>query len=157
MKRLPDWKHRLAAFVREREHAPFVWGRQDCALFTCDAIRVMTDVDVAAELRGYDCARGAVKALVDYLVRRDVEVPAWKVHLPSLLATVATRIALEHRALRITPTSVRPGDITLAKVATPKSSVALSLIGLDGKLLSAGPDGIFRGERNAVAMAWRIG
>lgn len=52
MKRFPDWRLRLMAYVtdwRDREFRP---GRSDCALFAAGAVEAMTGVDPAADFRG---------------------------------------------------------------------------------------------------------
>lgn len=41
MRRLPDWSARLAAFIDATRHAPFVSGRQDCALWALRAADAM--------------------------------------------------------------------------------------------------------------------
>lgn len=52
IRRLPDWPERLAAFIEERRHVPFEWGRNDCATFAADALLAITGVDVLGQLRG---------------------------------------------------------------------------------------------------------
>lgn len=52
VQRLPAWPELLAAFVEERRHMPFEWGRNDCATFAADAVLAMTGVDVLQPLRG---------------------------------------------------------------------------------------------------------
>lgn len=50
--RLPDWPHRLAAFVESRRAAPFSWGGNDCGAFAADAVAALTGSDPLAALRG---------------------------------------------------------------------------------------------------------
>lgn len=52
MIRRDDWPDRLHLIVRQRKREPFAWGRHDCALFACDAIEAMTDVDLGWSFRG---------------------------------------------------------------------------------------------------------
>lgn len=67
MKRRADWPERLAEFLGERREMPFRWGVNDCALFACAAIEVMTGMDPAAAFRGqYSTARGAARKMSAY-------------------------------------------------------------------------------------------
>ena len=50
--RVPTWPELLAELIEQRTDAPFRWGRHDCALFACDAVRVVAGVDPADGLRG---------------------------------------------------------------------------------------------------------
>lgn len=50
--RLPNWPDLLAAFIEERRHVPFEWGRNDCVTFAADAVLCLTGHDVLASLRG---------------------------------------------------------------------------------------------------------
>ncbi|MHA1571607.1 MAG: DUF6950 family protein [Alphaproteobacteria bacterium] len=62
-----DWDASLIAFVEARAKTPFEWGGNDCALFVCDAIQVMTGIDPAGPFRGrYKTAMGAARALKKY-------------------------------------------------------------------------------------------
>lgn len=56
------------AFIAEREHEPFSWGRNDCCLFACDAVAQMTGVDMAApDFRSqYDTALSAHRLLREH-------------------------------------------------------------------------------------------
>jgi hypothetical protein len=60
MKRAENWPTLLTAYIEERREVPFTWGRADCCLFAADWVRLATDLDPAADLRGkYDSALGA--------------------------------------------------------------------------------------------------
>lgn len=61
--RLPDWQPRLQAFIQSRWAQPFAWGSHDCCLFVCDAIEAITGHDPAADLRGYQTEREAMRIL----------------------------------------------------------------------------------------------
>lgn len=63
MKRLPNWRSRLAAAVLE-SHAPFEWGKNDCAIFAARCAEAVTGIDYAADWRGtYSTMKGAAAAL----------------------------------------------------------------------------------------------
>lgn len=59
--RAHDWPEQLMRFVEQRRNAPFSWGSNDCALFAADYVLAITGVDLAAQWRGYDSARGAAE------------------------------------------------------------------------------------------------
>ena len=78
-RRVQDWPLRLAHFIVKRERVAFAWGSQDCCLFTCDAVREMTGVDMAADFRGtYTTAIQAARVLkahggVERIAERETE------------------------------------------------------------------------------------
>lgn len=51
-------------FLLSREKSPFEYGRNDCALFSADAIKSFTGVDIAEDFRTkYKTQTGALKAI----------------------------------------------------------------------------------------------
>lgn len=61
LKRLDDWPEKLAEFIHARTEKVFEWGQNDCAIFAADGIHAITEIDVAADLRGtYSTASQAV-------------------------------------------------------------------------------------------------
>jgi hypothetical protein len=66
MSRLPDWEHRLFAFIAEHRDRPFQWGSWDCALFATACAAEITGEDRAAAFRDrYSDKAGAMQALRD--------------------------------------------------------------------------------------------
>ncbi|WP_370286930.1 DUF6950 family protein [Pseudooceanicola nanhaiensis] len=64
MKRLSDWRSRLAAYIAVSFERPLRPGRFDCALFAAGAIEAMTGEDPAADWRGsYSTIEGGISAL----------------------------------------------------------------------------------------------
>lgn len=62
-----NWPAELHAHVSRAGMAGHSWGRNDCALFTCDWVRLVTGYDPArAFRRRYSTATGSVKALLRY-------------------------------------------------------------------------------------------
>jgi hypothetical protein len=51
IKRRNGWEGLLDEFVRSRRAAKFSWGTNDCVLFACDAVLVMTGEDLARGFR----------------------------------------------------------------------------------------------------------
>lgn len=50
--RKSNWQSELSAYLVGCAHTPFQYGSLDCGLFVAGAIRAMTGVDVAVDLRG---------------------------------------------------------------------------------------------------------
>jgi hypothetical protein len=131
--RFPDWPSRLAALIEERRGVPFKWGKQDCCLFAADWILRATGKDIAAPLRGYRSALGALRR-VESMGETVEDVPG-HLGLREVPATMAWR-----------------GD--LVSVDTP-TGVAICVC--DGnRLVGAGPDGLAFLERREARRAWRI-
>jgi len=64
IKRYPDWRTRLSAYLYEVAHKPFQWGEHDCALFAAGAVHAMTGEDFAADYRGkYKTLIGGLRKL----------------------------------------------------------------------------------------------
>lgn len=100
MKRRDDWRNQLEKFLRRNAQRPFRWGTWDCCLFVCDAVRIMTGVDMAAPIRGtYHTAHGAFCA-----VRGQLEI---------FIVVMARHHGLEERSQ---PRDAEPGDIVLASI-----------------------------------------
>lgn len=63
----PDWFIALYNYIKTVEETPFKWGVNDCCLFACNCVEVMTGSDPGAEYRGkYKTAKGSVRALKKY-------------------------------------------------------------------------------------------
>jgi len=52
IKRLPDWRSNLCAYLSDIARAEFRPGVHDCALFGAGAVKAMTGVDLAADYIG---------------------------------------------------------------------------------------------------------
>jgi hypothetical protein len=64
MVRIDLWESRLAKLIDEARERPFVWGKNDCALFAADAVHELTGTDPAFLYRGrYDSEEEAGKIL----------------------------------------------------------------------------------------------
>ncbi len=83
--RKSNWPTRLALFIEEKRDQPFKWGENDCCLFFCDWISILTENDPASHLglRGtYDSALGAIRILeglggVEVLAQKVAEERGW--------------------------------------------------------------------------------
>lgn len=64
MTRLADWPLHLEHFIACRADQPFVWGKNDCAIFAADCVRALTGKDPApAGLRQHTTAKQAYRAI----------------------------------------------------------------------------------------------
>lgn len=62
--RRADWEQALADYLDGKREAAFAWGVCDCAMFAAGAIKAMTGVDPAADIRGkYKSQAGAGRAI----------------------------------------------------------------------------------------------
>lgn len=64
MQRLDSWPEKLHRYLDGIKDKPFLWGWNDCGMFSANGILEMTGEDPAFELRGsYDDEIGALRAL----------------------------------------------------------------------------------------------
>jgi len=136
--RLPDWQVRLATLVGDRLQAPFVWGRNDCALFAADAVQAILGHDLAAPWRGqYHTATGAARLLDS---------------LGGGLQALATHMLGQP----ISPRLARPGDVVLM-AATP--AAPRECLGICNGATALGPAawGLAARSMAEVSAAWRVG
>lgn len=130
--RKQDWQARFAAFGKERASMPFEWGRNDCCLFTVDAVLAMTGIDHGAEFRGYRTALAAERILAERGGVRQLAIDAWGEPVSPLMAGV--------------------GDVVLVV----NEGRELLAICNGTNVLSAGPTGIAVMGMDAAIAAWKI-
>ncbi len=97
LKRRTDWPEALAAEIERAWSLPFVWGMNDCCLFACNCVLVLTSVDLAASFRGYRTRREAMEVLKKF----------------GGIGGVAEAVARIHAVPEIVPLRARRGDICL--------------------------------------------
>jgi hypothetical protein len=138
--RKSNWPALLALFIEEKKNQPFVWGENDCCLFTADWICIFTGQMPSdpAKYRGtYTTAKEAM-ALVDELGgveavwQREADIRGWK----------ACPTALAQR-----------GDI--ATVDTDRYGPSIGVV-IGATVVYAGKDGIAEMPVNKSRKAWRI-
>jgi hypothetical protein len=149
---LHHWPELLADFIARRQNAPFVWGKNDCCLFACDAVFEMTGFDLAGSYMengfrgGYDSALSAVKAMRAF-AGPDCETD-------KLVGAVAEKIAAQHSIQEIPVLMAQRGDVVLLLAQRGES---LGIIGLRGdRALAPGPEGIESVPLDQCLKAWRI-
>jgi hypothetical protein len=141
MKRFDDWPHSLDVFLTSRRDVPFRWGENDCCLFACDAILIMTGVDLAHGFRAsYDTARSARRFI------RECGAEG--------VGELADQITAQHGLRCVPPSFAQRGDLVLLEGEHGESLGIVSLCGTEilapaEHCLAAVPFG--KGER-----AWRI-
>jgi hypothetical protein len=66
LRRYENWPALLSAYITNRMHEEFSWGKNDCVLFALDGVCAITGLDAAADIRGlYSSARGAARRMRD--------------------------------------------------------------------------------------------
>lgn len=63
VKRLDDWPKRLSAFLRERQHMPFEWGKNDCMSFAAHCVGALTGHDYFTAYSDYHDEESATALL----------------------------------------------------------------------------------------------
>jgi hypothetical protein len=138
--RFHDWEEKLSVFLGERADQSFEWGRNDCALFACDAALAMTGVDLAADFRGrYDSDLSAARVIIAFTSGGDLE-------------DLAVKVAQQFELEEVKPLFARRGDIVL--VPSEDGRKALAIVSTDGwHIVGPGPR---KFELSDVERAWRI-
>ncbi|HEV8189435.1 MAG TPA: hypothetical protein VGP83_16900 [Pyrinomonadaceae bacterium] len=140
--RRPDWQQRLQWYLTCNSTTVFHYGTFDCGLFVCDAIREMTDIDLAANYRERYDSRAGAKALMQL-----------NSGTGSLLE-VTEEITEHFGMLKIRPPFAQRGDVVLLKRSREYS---LGLIALDGcEILTCYHRGFVRLPFHRALRAWRV-
>jgi len=142
--RLPDWEERLTEFLRERRDMPFTWGRNDCALFACDAVLAMTGTDLAEWFRArpYATALEAARRIRQFTDGGS-------------LSDVARRLAERHSIEEIGPAFATLGDVVLADGPAGRAGPMLGISGGHADLY-IGEAGIEERGADSRLKTWRI-
>lgn len=149
MTRFQDWQSRLEEFLRINGNRKFKYGQWDCCLFVCDAIKAMTGVDPAANLRGWYQTKWQAFDLIGKRVSNYTRAQA--------VELIVEHVTAEHSMPEIALSKARRGDVALIRRTR---GMSLGIVGLDGasvivvteKHLARVPFGRIREAR-----AWRVG
>lgn len=138
LRRLDDWRARLAAEMDRQRRDPFAWGKHDCAIgFAAGIVEALTGVDMARGFRGkYASPRGALKLLKDEGAE-------------SLHAFVAARLPAVH------PAFANVGDLGLVASDGPLGE-ALCMIDASGLVVMT-EQGHGRRPRGDLITAFKVG
>ena len=136
------WQSELSAYLVACAHRPFRYGLLDCGLFVADAVRTMTGVDVAAELRGRYENRAQAFAAVRALCGA------------ASIAAAADYFAAEFGILEIPVTRAQRGDAVQLRTGRHAS---LGIVAMHGtEILTPYAAGILRLPLSHATRAWRI-
>ncbi|MCU1285940.1 MAG: hypothetical protein JWO13_2290 [Acidobacteriales bacterium] len=140
LQRREDWPEKLAEHFEAKPK--FKWGVSDCATSVCDAIRAMTDVDVAADFRGkYSSGLGAMKVMKKF-ANGGVE-------------ETAEKITAEHGMQEIPIVFAGRGDVVLYD--DEAMGPALGNVSLNGvTAVFVSPKGTSFIPVNKCRRAWRV-
>lgn len=145
-KRRPDWPERLRKIIEAARTRPFSWGKHDCCLFACDAVKAMTGTDPAKPFRGrYKTKRGAFGALKRFAGGGVLET--------------AQKITDELAFSEIPVSLAGRGDVVLARVpmADGGEGDALGVVSMDAaNAVFTGPEGMAFVPVKECSHAWRI-
>lgn len=145
MRRIDGWEIRLDDFIKSRQFAKFEWGVHDCALFSCDAIREMTSVDVAGYFRdNYSTKDEAYSLLLSFGgggLEETVEVLSEEFSMKEIERNYAGR-----------------GDWVLCSVPTVinEELPTLGIVGLSGMIHIPGTKQLQMFGKNCGDRFWRV-
>lgn len=146
--RLDNWPERLADYFSSVHGTPLEWGVHDCVLFSLEAAKVQTGVDMASKLRGtYTNARGAAKQMLKRYGART---------LPEAASVFAAALNIEEVPVLM----AQRGDIVEANVTLPDDgtlSPAFGVVALDNRFAwFVGLEGLTPIRLRDCKRAWRI-
>jgi hypothetical protein len=155
MKRFDTWPERLAAFIEARRMMPFCWGKNDCALFACDAALEMTGVDLAADFRGkYHDAVGARLIMRQFIKAQWPKDCAAEVAGADYLECVSQTVGWHFELPDISTRFARRGDIALFKNA---NRLMLGVVDLSGCfIVGPGKNELLKAALADARRAWRV-
>ena len=140
-RRYDYWEAMLDSFLTGRRSMRFVWGKNDCVMFACDAVLVMTGEDLARGFRDtYDTARSAKQTMQDLGA--------------SSVGELADIWAKRYKLRTLPPSFAQRGDWMLLDRDQGES---LGIVGLNGLDVHApGLEGIVELPVSEGLRAWRI-
>jgi hypothetical protein len=147
MQRIPSWPRRLHQLIESSQTITFEWGRYDCALFVCAAIREITGVDVGLSYRGtYQDEAGAEAIFLAGFAD---------------LGAFAASIAAANSMPEVQVTFARRGDVVWVDNGideNPSPYGALGIVGLDGRFaVCMSETGTKRVHMRRWKRAWQVG
>jgi hypothetical protein len=141
MKRVQNWPALVPAHTLPTRGRSFEWGRWDCALAVCDAIRALTGIDPGAEYRGTYSTEAEAQALIAKF---------------GDLGDFAASVAAQHGMQEVAPRLARRGDVIFVDNSTPEG--ALGIVDLSGTCAACvSQQGYVRVPMRRWKRAWRVG
>ena len=143
MQRFIDWPDRLAAFLKACP--TFAWGRCDCALFACNAVREITGEDMAAAFRGrYRSPLGAARQIAAYCGGKSIE---------DLAEAMARHLDIEE----IPPAFAQRGDVVLVESTIDGHTLPTLAVHAGTGIAVVTPEGLAMLSLGRAQRAWKIG
>jgi hypothetical protein len=140
--RLPGWQGALDCFLTAHRDSCFQYGIWDCCLFACDAIEVMTGVDVAAQFRDrYHTRAEALRAIREYTGKVSVRA-------------AAERVTAAYEMPRVEILRAQRGDVVLVRRSRDYSLGIVALNGTD--VITVTPHGLQRIALSNAVFGWRV-
>ena len=142
MQRKESWDTvHLHQFLLGNANTPYKWGSQDCCTFAADAIKSITDVDIASDFRfKYTTEIGAYKAIKKITGRTTVEAAV------AYCAEKHGMAELQHLLM------AQRGDLVMVEDA---SGLIAGIVHLSGRhVVVVGEEGLKRLPITAVKRAW---
>ncbi len=140
LRKRETWVDDLEKYVKSKAKESFQWGLNDCVLFACEAIEVMTGVYPISEIAGsYRTRKGAVGTLHSFL--------------SSSLEDACEKIADEVGAREIHPALAKMGDLVLTKHGKFRQTLCVCF---GEKLLAPSKKGLAIIAHDKAVCAWRI-
>ena len=121
LQRKTEWAGALDAFFGERHASAFRYGQHDCALFACDAIFVMTGIDIAHEFRGR------------YKTRKAAMDAAKAVTGTASVLAIAKHVTTNFDMREIAPNMLQRGDVAMIRRGARDHS--LGVVSLTGRTI----------------------
>jgi hypothetical protein len=142
MTRFSDWQERLDSFLTSNAKNHFTYGRWDCCLFVCDAIRTMTGIDPAEGFRE------------SYVTRMGAMVIAKRKYGRASVRTIAERVTAKRDMPACLPTLAHRGDLVMFKRPNDYSLGIVDLSGRFAAILTQ--SGIQRLPVEQAVSAWHV-
>lgn len=142
LQRCGDWASRLELYLQACDRRKFRYGQLDCCLFVCDAVQVMTGIDLAAWFR------------FRYRTRREAHELMRKFAGGPSVQAVVRRVADEYRLDSVAPAFAQRGDMVLVRRAN--RTYSLGLLAMNGRdvLVAVWPQGVQRMPLSFAVEAW---
>ena len=146
--RIQNWESTLEAFIQSRLGTPFIWGENDCCLFACDAVALITGIDPAKTWRGKYNNRESALHLA-------------QVRNCNSVYDIAKSMADEYGFQEQSPKMVTRGDIICHRSLNPQGlGQTLAVVG-SGVVYGPGDSGLITTKLDTIwnfthTKAWKI-
>lgn len=145
MQRIDGWESRLNDFIESRYNTPFQWGFHDCALFSYDAVKEITGIDLAFFFRGKYSDKQSAYELV-------------KKHSGGGLDKTVENLAKQFGLEEIKASFAGRGDLALCNVPTAinEELPTLGIIGMSDRIYIAGTRRLQIFNKDAGVRFWKV-